>query len=354
MPTTPQWSDLSKPEQNALVEIGLKENWQKRVQRRHLAYARLAARGLLAIVKQWDVFVIYQLTDSGQELLRTMPDHLPGRTFLPIEADIQRLKQRLPIVRPPDEPDSREIAATSATDNAVLFSPTHHALLFGWISREVIRRVGVDPGESALRQAVRRYGEQRGQRMALRALANGHPLTMTYYRVYGEWQADPGLMTAENTLDGTNLLQRIRKCPWQAAWAENDLVAYGRLYCLEIDQALARGFNPELQVTVNSTQSNGAPYCEFIFHAVDSSIAPDTIRATDGAPLLEWGGRVLPWEYHLGHLYQTMNAVMIGAFGAVGAEALSVALAEFGRRFGDAAAQRIRAYAHTDFNQLPD
>jgi hypothetical protein len=66
------------------------------------------------------------------------------------------------------------------------FSPTHHALLFAWMSLEIIRRAGADEGECIVRSAVQRYGEQRGRRMALRAQANGHPLTMTHYLAYGE------------------------------------------------------------------------------------------------------------------------------------------------------------------------
>ena len=48
----------------------------------------------------------------------------------------------------------------------------HHALLFAWLTKAIIRRVGHEKAEPVVRQAVQRYGEQRGRRMAFRAQAN--------------------------------------------------------------------------------------------------------------------------------------------------------------------------------------
>ncbi len=72
---------------------------------------------------------------------------------------------------------------------------THHAPLFAWAARELCRAAG-DRGEGIVRRAVRRYGEQRGRRMALRAQADGHPLDMVHYMAYGEWRAEQGEMAS--------------------------------------------------------------------------------------------------------------------------------------------------------------
>jgi len=48
------------------------------------------------------------------------------------------------------------------------FTAQHHALLFTSISKQVINQLGKKKGKQLLRKAVRRYGQQRGQRMALR------------------------------------------------------------------------------------------------------------------------------------------------------------------------------------------
>ena len=42
-----------------------------------------------------------------------------------------------------------------------------HAMLFGWLAHETVRRFG-DGGRRVVREGVRRYGEERGRRMAER------------------------------------------------------------------------------------------------------------------------------------------------------------------------------------------
>ena len=72
------------------------------------------------------------------------------------------------------------------------FRAMHHAMLFAWISSAVVARVGTGRGEDVVRRGVRRYGEERGHRMALRAQADGEPLTMASYLAYGEWEVELG------------------------------------------------------------------------------------------------------------------------------------------------------------------
>ena len=48
-----------------------------------------------------------------------------------------------------------------------VFSESSHAILFALIARQVVTRYGEEMGLPALRKAIRRYGEQRGRRMAL-------------------------------------------------------------------------------------------------------------------------------------------------------------------------------------------
>jgi hypothetical protein len=225
------------------------------------------------------------------------------------------------------------------------FSPTHHALLFGWISQAVIRRIGQNKGEALVRKAVQRYGEQRGKRMALRAQADGYPLTMSHYRAYGEWVAAEGESDHQVVETVPQLKTHVFRCPWQRAWEENDLVPFGRLYCLEIDEALVRGFNPGLRLDVNRTLTNDGEPCEFVYHGASlnttQNLAVDRSRT------------VMPWAYHLGHLFKTMDEVVIQELGAAGQEVMEAALEEFAKRFGHEAAQIVTAYQNTDFNRLP-
>jgi hypothetical protein len=223
-----------------------------------------------------------------------------------------------------------------ATDR---FTPTHHALLFAWMARAVVARVGEERGEGVMRKAVRRYGEERGHRMAMRAAADGEPLSMANYLAYGEWSAEAGESEQAIEQDGADVRMTVRRCPWHAAWAEDDLMAYGRLYCLEIDEALVRGFNAMLRLDVRHTRPNGGERCEFVFHEVEQRMPKR--------------GRVMPWAYHLGHLYTTMGDVVVEELGQLGREAVRGALEVFSERYGQEAAQVVLGYQDVDFDQLP-
>jgi hypothetical protein len=218
------------------------------------------------------------------------------------------------------------------------FSAADHARLFGWISRAVINRVGDERGPAVVRQAVRRYGEQRGRRMAMRAQAHGDPMTMDTFLAYGELRIRQGESVFETMQEKSDLVSRAVRCAWHQAWQADDVLPYGELYCLDVDHALLRGFNPELRIEVNSRLSGGDPCCEFVYH--------DVAGADVG------GGRVtMPWIYHLGHLFNTAGEVIALELGEVGEDAMAEALAEFAANYGEEAAQAVAAYQDTDFEQ---
>lgn len=232
------------------------------------------------------------------------------------------------------------------------FSEAQHALLFAWISRAVMETVGEQKGQEAIRKAVLRYGTQRGKRMALRARANGDPLNMLNYMAYGEWKASPGKMEQAMVEKSPHARIHIPKCPWYTTWDENGLLPYGRYYCLVIDEALASGFNPELQIDVNGTRSNGAGQCEFIYHDANLTPTNESILAYKKA-VVPGESAVMPWEYHVGHLYTTLKTVLTAELGAEGQKAVEQGLAEFKARFGEQASQNVVAFQNTDFDALP-
>jgi hypothetical protein len=207
------------------------------------------------------------------------------------------------------------------------------------MAKAVIARVGEERGEAVIRKAVRCYGEERGHRMALRAEGDGERLSMANYLAYGEWSAEPEEIEEVIAEEGADLRMTVHSCPWHAAWVENDLMSYGRLYCLEIDEALVRGFNAALKVDVARTRPNGGESCEFVFHEVK-----------ERGPRR---GRVMPWAYHVGHLYRTVGDVMAEEVGAAGREAAGEALEAFAERYGEEAAREILTYQDVDFGRLP-
>jgi hypothetical protein len=233
-----------------------------------------------------------------------------------------------------------------------VFSESSHALLFALIARQVFTRYGEAKGLPALRKAIRRYGEQRGRRMALRARANGDELTMTNYMVYGEWRYVSDGGQQQRVEDQADIRMTVDRCPWQAAWNEAGLLPYGRYYCQEIDAALLHGFNPSLSIEVNQTLSNDGLPCEMIYRQAVLEPGHTLEYIAEKSTRLE-AQRIMPWEYHCGHLYQACSLVMGEEFGPGGRVTVQNALAEFALRYGGQAAGTVAGYLKTDFDRLP-
>jgi hypothetical protein len=229
-------------------------------------------------------------------------------------------------------------------------SPKHHALLFAWISREVIRRVGEERGEAVIHKAVRKYGEQRGRRMALRVQADGQELSMLNFLTHAEWEGNKEDHIQKTLETAPHFHAQVSKCLWHDTWMENDLLPYGRLYCLEVDQALVSGFNPALILEVNATLSNDHRDCDFVFH--NANLTPENLQIMEERRQAVRDTAVMPWDYHLGHLYKTIGEVLLEELGEVGQEAVKAAMQEFAGRFGEEAARIIEGYREEDFNQL--
>lgn len=222
-----------------------------------------------------------------------------------------------------------------------LFTETTHALLFAWIARAVIQQAGPQRGEGVLRLAVRRYGEQRGRRMAQRARRDGMDLGMPAYLAYGEWRSATGLGQQELSQPGQDARLVVLRCPWNEAWNQDGLGVFGRLYCREIDRALLRGFNPALSLEVRSTLSNDGLPCDFLFRGGALSPLPQPHHAT-----------VQPWGYHAGHLYAALCAVLNQELGEAGLRAARDGLRELESRCGPGAARVVLAYLDADFDAV--
>ena len=228
------------------------------------------------------------------------------------------------------------------SDDCSEFTATHHALLFAWLSRAVVRRVGEARGEAVMRHAVRRYGEQRGRRMALRVEAEGHSLSMANYMTYGEWSVGEGEMAKQVLGVAPDAISHVTRCSWHTAWTRHNLMAYGRFYCLEIDEALVRGYNPALTLEVHGTMTSGAEHCEFVYRGAGLT-QPDPPSKSP----------VMPWEYHCGHLLKTVSKAVTDDLGEVGAEVIEEAMAAFTERYGADATEIVGSFSATDFCRLP-
>ena len=118
----------------------------------------------------------------------------------------------------------------------------NQAMMFAFLSRAAIEAKG-EEGRAAIQDGMIRYGKERGARMAERARKAGDPVDLWTNQAYGEWKPDYagqmefGMLRSEPTYQ-----TYIAKCAWCEAWKKNDILEYGREYCVNVDAAVYEGF----------------------------------------------------------------------------------------------------------------
>ena len=142
-----------------------------------------------------------------------------------------------------------------------VFNEKVHAFLIGSFYREMKAAKG-PAGVECFIKAVQKTAEQRGHRMALRAMRDEMPLDYNTYMAYGEIYATiPG--KTEMAGEYPDAETRVYSCAWHDTFWEMDLAECGLVYCKEIDRGIVRGFNPELLFDrkVCSTMHRAAALC---------------------------------------------------------------------------------------------
>ncbi len=208
----------------------------------------------------------------------------------------------------------------------------HHAILFALLSRQAITLFG-DEGKEAILKAMTRYGNERGQRMAKNALANGDELTLLNSQAYGEWQPDyPGQMEFGAICAQPTYRSYIAKCAWCDAWAKHGLTEYGRYYCCNIDNAWYNGFNPEFTCTpLNPAMSWGGDCCRFDW---GQPLNDDDIAAL-AEKKKELGTSCMKnFNFHTAHILHTVSRTLIEELGEGAQRAIDGAKREYMEKFG--------------------
>ncbi len=137
-----------------------------------------------------------------------------------------------------------------------------HALIYGLLGKYAEEVCG-EEGLAALEKGTILYARERGIRMAKRCLADGLPLNMQTYLLYGEW-ADPRKMTSIQVAGIVpRFLNTVPQCAWNDTWVKYGLLKYGAIYCTYADKNLVRGFSPDETVEITDLLTHGDKSCEF-------------------------------------------------------------------------------------------
>lgn len=230
----------------------------------------------------------------------------------------------------------------------MIFTERTHAFL---AARYYVRLTGDfgDRGRQAFVHATRFYAEQRGRRMARRAIRDGAALNWTSYYRYGEWVSTPEC-EAEGTSNRFSFVElepegilKITRCPWKAQFADMGLdETAGALYCSVLDDSIARGFNPALRYDIDQTMQT-APFCIHRLQQVDFDRDTDLSRIP---------GVTRDFRYHCAHLYWAFRTVAVAVFGPEGTELARQVLEDVREQYGEEAAADLLEYEKEDFEQI--
>lgn len=140
-----------------------------------------------------------------------------------------------------------------------------YTLMFGILGRRIVKELGIE-GERALREAVRRYGADRGTKDRLKHEQAGCKVNM-----YSAFNCGAGLPGNKRTTSirfqslPRQHISQILTCPMAEIWDRYDCFDIGRIYCEEFHFAYYNtyGFG-KTKVNLGTTLTErGAEYCSF-------------------------------------------------------------------------------------------
>ncbi len=223
----------------------------------------------------------------------------------------------------------------------------HHATLFALLSKYAITLAG-ESGKDAILKGMTKYGNERGSRMAARALANGDPLTTMTNQAYGEWKPDyQGQMDFGTIHTEPTLQTYIAKCAWCDAWKKHDLLDYGKYYCVNVDNAVYQGFRSDfLCMPTTTSLSWGGERCEF-----DWGHPLTTEEVTKLAEKKKELGTscMRDFNFHTAHLLYTISNVLKEDLGETGELAVQKGIAEYIEKFGQEYYDVLGEINHDEF-----
>ncbi len=202
-------------------------------------------------------------------------------------------------------------------------------------------------GRKAFVHGTQYYAEQRGRRMAQRAIRDGKELTYETYCQYREWVSTEDVIKegCENVNKvvsySPDYVLEVTQCPWYTQFKEMGLTEAGHEYCSHLDNSLCRGFNPYIDYTVPySLHKSG-----FCRHCVkNSGLGEDGIKGGIKPEYLK------SFEYHCAHSYWAYTTTTEAIFGAEGRKISAAVLDDFQKEYGQEMADKIMRYKDTNFS----
>ncbi len=227
----------------------------------------------------------------------------------------------------------------------------NQAVMFALLSKHTFLALGDEQRDRAhevIQKGMIRYGNERGQRMAQRAAANGDPIELWTNQAYGEWKPDyAGQMEFGTVRNEPTFRTYISKCAWCDAWKKYDLLPYGREYCLNVDAAVYDGFQSDFTCTPQGdAMSWGGKRCEFDW---GTPLSEDD-QAKLAAKKQELGTSAMKdFTFHTAHIYWTVSSVIRSELPDQADAIISAAEKDYIALFGEDEFTPLKNYQPADF-----
>ena len=244
-----------------------------------------------------------------------------------------------------------------------IFNERVQAFITVLFYRELKRRFGTR-GVQAFVQGTQSYGEQRGRRMAQRAIRAGEELTLQTYLRRGEW-VNTEMICAQGIANKAELtdaapeysaaypdyIKKVTVCPWHEQFKKMGALEAGELYCRHIDPSLFRGFNPVLSYEVPQNLNQGVCCYHIVRNGYEAAQAAE--GSGEGPAPRKMPGKdpagLRSFEYHCADSYWSYRRTAERIFGAEGTAASEQVLLQVRETCGKEAAERLLQYRGTDF-----
>ena len=184
--------------------------------------------------------------------------------------------------------------------------------------------------------------------MAERARKAGDPVDLWTNQAYGEWKPDYagqmefGMLRSEPTYQ-----TYIAKCAWCEAWKKNDILEYGREYCVHVDAAVYDGFGCGAVCTPLSTSMSwGGERCDFDW---GKPLSEEEVKMVAGKKAELGTSAMRDFNFHTAHIYCSVADELCKHFPEDSKAMIDRAVADYIALFGQEAYDCLLEFSPDEF-----